>query len=102
MIANQSMGWQGNASATTRLAPSRAETRLFVAELAARGLYDAGEEVQDWQIVDQVPVDAGFELFEVAWFVVGEIEAVTQPLGEPPPLAARLRNTLSTLVAVEA
>ena len=67
MMAKQDWG-----SGAVGLAPSRAETRLFVDELARRGLYErrdaSVERVQDWQIVDEVAMDDGFSQDEIAWF----------------------------------
>jgi len=66
------MVMQGGGNGDGGLAPSRAESRLFVSELAQRGLYErraAGvERVQDWQILDEMPIDGGFSQDEIAWF----------------------------------
>ena len=100
MMKHGTRGRQGG-GARTGLLPTRAETRLFVDELARRGLYErrqAGpEEVADWQILDEVPVDAGFSREEVAWFVTGEGEAAMP--ADPPRPFVRLRALVAGVLA---
>ncbi|HJZ85234.1 MAG TPA: hypothetical protein VKN99_08705 [Polyangia bacterium] len=84
--------------AAERLAPTREESRLWRAEMAARGFpQEAVVAVEDWQILEEISLDAGFDVAEVAWFLVAESELPTEPA--PPPLGARVRSWLRSLVA---
>src|SRR5262249_56960120 len=84
--------------AAERLAPTREESRLWRAEMAARGFpQEAVVAGGDWQILEEISLGAGFDVAEVALFLVAGSEPPTQP--PPPPPGAPVSSLLRSLVA---